>query len=266
VRAAHRIGGHVLTSFSLWFAAAISILLTLLGVHFMWVFIACAAWQSLWEAGHKKRAIVGLVSIIVAALAAIKFLPHSLLQPFVGGGGLLIEGLKAGLLSFGGAYTSIPFLQHSMVGVYPNISQQTFLDGIALGNVIPAPLIIFGTYLGFIADGFTGALLITLGIFLPAFSFTLLGHNYLEKIIENRALHGVLDAISAAVVGLLAITALDIFRHVVTGWQQVLLFTASLAALYIIKKRWGIPFVILASAFIGLIIPSLTIALHGLRN
>jgi len=137
-----------------------------------------------------------------------------------GTGNLLIEGLKAGLLSFGGAYTAIPFLQSSMVGHYPAITQQVFLDGIALGSVIPAPLIIFGTFLGFAADGFAGAILMTLGIFAPAFAFTLLGHNQLERIIENKALHGALDGISAAVVGLLAITALQIFQNVITGWQH----------------------------------------------
>src|SRR5690606_16863897 len=127
-----------------------------------------------------------------------------------GGGYLLLEGLKAGLLSFGGAYTAIPFLNDSMVGNYPGITQQSFLYGIALGSVIPAPLIIFGSYLGYIAGGLGGALWMTAGIFLPAFAFTLAGHRHLEKIIENRAFHDVLDSISAAVVGLLCVTAFSI--------------------------------------------------------
>jgi chromate transporter len=257
VRAAHRIGSHVLTGTSLWVAAGSSILLTLLGVHFLFVFLICAAWQSLWAAGRKHLAVGVLVTASLAAFAVTTLLPLSSAPSVAGGGGLLIEGLKAGLLSFGGAYTAIPFLQHSMVGVYPGITQQTFLDGIALGSVIPAPLIIFGTYLGYITDGLTGALLMTLGIFLPAFAFTLVGHNYLERIIENRALHGALDGVSAAVVGLLAITALDIFRHVVTGWQQAVLFIAALTALYLIKKRWGIPLVILTSGLLGVILASL---------
>lgn len=255
VRAAHRIGSHVLTGNSLWIAAANSVLLTLLGVHFLFVFVVCAAWQALWAAGRKHLARGALIVTSLAALFVTTLLHPSSVPTVSGGGGLLVEGLKAGLLSFGGAYTAIPFLQHSMVGVYPGVTQQTFLDGIALGSVIPAPLIIFGTYLGYIADGLGGALLMTFGIFLPAFAFTLVGHNYLEKIIENRALHGALDGVSAAVVGLLALTALDIFRHVVTSWQLALLFIAALIALYLIKKRWGIPLVILTCGLLGLVLP-----------
>ena len=250
VRSAHRIGSHVLTGVSLWVAAATAIILSAVGVHFVWVFILCAVWQSLWVAGRRYFAVSMLIVITLAALAITLLLPISVL-PSVTGGGLFVEGLKAGLLSFGGAYTSIPFLQESMVGVYPAISQQTFLDGIALSSFIPAPLIIFGTYLGYLADGMAGALLITLGIFSPAFAFTLLGHHYLESIMENRIFHGALDGISAAVVGLLALTAFDVFQNVVTGWQQALLFGASLLALYLIKKRWGIPLVIFTSGVVG---------------
>jgi len=254
MRAAHRIGSHLLKGASLWVAAIVSVLLTLSGVHFLWVFIACAAWQSLWAAGRKHLSAGVLVVASLAAFAVTILLPVSS-DSLSGGGGLLVEGLKAGLLSFGGAYTAIPFLQNSMVNVYPGITQQVFLDGIALGSVIPAPLIIFGTYLGYVTNGLAGALLMTLGIFLPAFAFTLLGHSYLEKIIENRALHGALDGVSAAVAGLLALTAFDIFRLVVTDWPQAVLFAAALTALYLIDKSWVIPLVILICGLLGFVLP-----------
>lgn len=257
VRAAHRIGTHVLVDKSHWVAALAAVALTLLGVHFLLVFIVCAAWQALWSAGKRRTAAITGIALTVAALAIGLMFPVSGILSTGGTGNLLVEGLKAGLLSFGGAYTAIPFLQSSMVGQYPSITQQVFLDGIALGSVIPAPLIIFGTFLGFAADGLTGALLMTLGIFAPAFAFTLLGHNQLERVIENKALHGALDGISAAVVGLLAITALQIFQSVITGWQQAVLFAAALAAFYLIKNKWAIPGVIIASGIIGwLVIPA----------
>ncbi len=250
VRAAHRIGSTTLVDKSLWVAAFASVALTLLGVHFLFVFIICAVWQSLWSAKRSRSAIIISILLSLSSLAVTMFFPIDVIKT-ASHSNLLTEGFKAGLLSFGGAYTAIPFLQNSMVDIYPNITQQIFLHGVALGSVIPAPLIIFGTYLGFIADGLNGALLMTLGIFLPAFAFTLIGHNYLEKLIENSALHGALDGISAAVVGLLAITALDIFRHVITGTPQFILFIAALAALYLIKSKWAIPAVILSCGLLG---------------
>jgi chromate transporter len=257
VRAAHRIGTHVLVEKSHWMAALASILLTLLGGHFLFVFIVCATWGSLWMAGRRRTAAITSIALTFVAFTIGLVLPISgIFSGGSGAGNLLIEGLKAGALSFGGAYTAIPFLQDSMVGHYPEITQQVFLDGIALGSVIPAPLIIFATFLGFAAGGLTGALLMTLGTFAPAFAFTLLGHNQLERVIENKALHGALDGVSAAVVGLLAVTAVQIFQSAITNWQQVALFATVLAALYLIKSKWAIPSVVLVSGMSGwLIIP-----------
>lgn len=138
-----------------------------------------------------------------------------------------------------------------MVGHYPDITRQSFLDALALSNVIPAPLVIFGTFLGFLANGFTGAILMTLGIFIPAFSFTLLGHSALEKAIENTSLHNTLNAIAAAVIGLLAVTAGQILLATVTDTLSVLMFAAALSALHVLKVKWATPLVILASGVLG---------------
>jgi chromate transport protein ChrA len=68
-----------------------------------------------------------------------------------------------------------------------------FLDGIAIGNILPAPLVIFATFVGYqggLADGgvgtaFAGAILATLGMFFPCFLFTIAGHDLLEKLVRN---------------------------------------------------------------------------------
>lgn len=197
------------------------------------------------------------MGVSLIAVAALTFLmPDGKLS--LPSGGLFIEGLKAGMLSFGGAYTAIPFLNDSMVGQYDNITQQTFLDGIALSNVIPAPLVIFGTFLGFLADGFVGAILMTLGIFIPAFCFTLLGHNHLEKAIENPALHDLLEGISAAVIGLLFVTAVQILLATVTGIYPALIFAVALTGFYVLKQKWAIPAILLVCGLLGQILPMTT--------
>ncbi len=258
VRAAHRISGHILHGISLFLIAAISIILTLLNAHFLLVFFISVLWQILWTKNFRKSAI--LLAISAIAICGFYFLGQkNLLSETINHPakyGLFIEGLKAGLLSFGGAYTVIPFLKESMIGTYPGITPQSFFDGIALSSVIPAPLVIFGTYLGFIAKGFSGALLMTAGIFLPAFSFTLIGHKQLEKLLENSALHLALDAISAAVVGMLVVTAFDIFLHSVllASIKNIVIFSAALAALYLVKTKWIIPVMIMLSSIAGLAI------------
>ncbi len=254
VRATHRIGGHILVSQPLWIAAIVAAGLTLLGVHFIWVFVLCGVWNWLWGTQRRNLAILTLLAASTLAIIATYYAPAMpMLNPFHGTQNLLLEGLKAGLLSFGGAYTSIPFLQNAMVDVYPNVNAQSFLDSIALSNVIPAPLIIFGTFLGYIAGGFPGAGLMTLGIFTPAFGFTLLGHTQLEKLIENRTFHAALDGISAAVVGLLAVTATQIAITTVHTPRDVVLFCAALAAFFMFKSKWAVPLTLLACGVVGYI-------------
>ncbi|MCB2081699.1 MAG: chromate efflux transporter [Rickettsiales bacterium] len=251
IRAVHRISGHVLHGRSLLIAGTVAVMLTLLQVHFLLVFVTCGLWQVLYASGRTRPAIAALILFCGTSLTVTWLLPASeaattaFVQP------LFLEGLKAGMLSFGGAYTVIPFFQESMVGAYPTITEQSFLDGIALSNVIPAPLVIFGTYLGFLADGLTGALWVTIGIFLPAFAFTLIGHHQLEKIIENPTLHGLLDGISAGVVGLLVVTALQICLHAVASPLQAVIFSVALATLYLWKWRWSIPVMILGCGVFG---------------
>lgn len=251
VRGLDRIGRHTLTTFPSWVSAAVSVGLTFLEVDFWWIFLICALWQALWSKGsrHLAVALLGLTSTAAIILPAF-FSGEE--QGMIHGGGLLVEGLKAGLLSFGGAYTAIPFLKDSMVGVYFGVTQQAFLDGLALSNLIPAPLVIFGTFLGFLAEGFRGAGLVTLGIFLPAFSFTLIGHHYLEKVIENPALHSILDGIAAAVVGLLAVTALEIAAATLTGVFPALIFGIALTGFYLVRGKWAVPGVMLGCGLLVL--------------
>jgi chromate transport protein ChrA len=107
---------------------------------------------------------------------------------------LFVLGLVAGSLSFGGAYTAIPFIQVEAVLKGGWLTQNVFVDCIAIGNMLPAPLVIFATFVGFqgglvegsLGTAFAGAVLITLGMFFPCFVFTIAGHELLEKLVRNK--------------------------------------------------------------------------------
>jgi chromate transport protein ChrA len=107
---------------------------------------------------------------------------------------LFVLGLVAGSLSFGGAYTAIPFVQVEAVLKGGWLPQRVFIDCIAIGNVLPAPLVIFATFVGFhgghvdggLGNAFAGAVVITLGMFFPCFLFTIAGHSLLEKLVHNK--------------------------------------------------------------------------------
>ncbi|HYC96071.1 MAG TPA: chromate transporter, partial [Sphingomicrobium sp.] len=174
----------------------------------------------------------------------------------VGAAALFISGLKAGLLTFGGAYTAIPFVRHDAVG-RGWVSEGQFLDSLALGGIIPAPLIIFATFVGYLAGGLGGALAITAGIFLPAFSFALIFYDRLERVIEDERLHRLLEGVAAGVVGLIAITALQLAWNVAQSAPSLLLaaaiFAASLGLLYLWKSKLNVLAVIACSASAGVL-------------
>ena len=259
VRAVHRIGEHVLVDKWLWVVAAASAAGSWLGVSF-WIILpaaglfyaAAAAGRLAWAAAIAASAIaVGIWSAPGGAAPVVDTL-QATAGP-VGVAALFLSGLKAGLLTFGGAYTAIPFVRGDAVG-RGWVSEGQFLDSLALGGVIPAPLIIFATFVGYLAGGLAGALAITAGIFLPAFGFALLFYDRLERVVEDERLHQLLAGVAAGVVGLIAVTALQLGGNVAQSVPSlplgIAIFALSLALLYWWKSKFNLPVIIAGSALL----------------
>merc|ERR1712093_323189 len=182
---------------------------------------------------------------------------------------LFVLGLVAGSLSFGGAYTAIPFIQVEAVLKGGWLPQSVFIDCIAIGNILPAPLVIFATFVGFqggLQDGglgaaFAGAVIITFGMFFPCFLFTIAGHSLLEKLVRNKLLSTFFDGLCGAVIGVIAIIAVQILDASVHGEPKTLLeaansglaaviYVLALAILYKFTNKWT-PLVLLACGAIA---------------
>ncbi len=135
------------------------------------------------------------------------------------------------------------------------MSNTQFLDGLALSGLLPAPLIIFSTFVGYLGGGPWGAVVITAGIFLPAFAFTLIGHDALESLVHQPRIRLFLEGVTAGVVGLIAGTTIALLKVSLTGLEAVILFALALAVLFLSKARLVIPGVIAAAALYGLLLP-----------
>jgi chromate transporter len=164
---------------------------------------------------------------------------------------LLWYGLRTGLLTFGGAYTAIPFLQHDAVEVGQWMSNAQFLDGLALSGILPAPLIIFSTFVGYLGGGPGGAIAMTIGVFAPAFAFTLIGHDLVERLVENQTVHTFLDGVTAGVVGLIAAASIGLLQTAVTGPPTLVIFLLSLALLYRLKAKTAVALVMFMAGLLG---------------
>jgi chromate transporter len=161
------------------------------------------------------------------------------------------EGLKAGLLTFGGAFTVIPFLQQGAVDAHHWLTNAQFVDGLAMSGVLPAPLIIFSTFVGYVAGGLTGALVMTVGIFLPAFVFPIFLHRQLVTVAENVRLHPFLLGVAAGVIGLIASVTVHIVDTSVVDVPTALLAIGAFLALNRWHGKLTVVYVVLGCGLIG---------------
>jgi len=263
VRAVHRIGSHALHDNNwLWATAFTAALAQLLNVNFLVTLLVSGLVYTLAE--RKQSQLAGMLTAgFVLALAyfgwtglqamqastdltTVSTKPASLLT-------LFWSGLRSGLLTFGGAYTVIHFLRHDAVQVGAWMSNAQFLDGLALSGLITAPLIIFSTFVGYIGGGLPGAILITVAIFTPAFAVTMVGHGYLERLVDNKAAHAFLDGVTAGVIGLIAATALGILSETVVGNHAWIVFAVALISLFRFKGKWIVAAVVLAAGLYGIL-------------
>ena len=257
LRAVHRIGSHILEDLLLWVLAGASFTATMIGVPF-WIPLLAAG---LIYALSARKALA--VAVLVGAIALASLLPstNGMRTDTIGAAelpastlALFIAGLKGGLLTFGGAYTAIPYVRADTVG-RGWLSDGSFLDGVALAGILPAPLVIFATFAGYVVGGWEGAIAITVGMFLPAFAFSMIFFERLEAVVENPALHRLLAGVAAAVVGVIAATL------VALGWSaaerasspglSLALFAVALALVWMLKGKFVMPMLVLGGGIAG---------------
>lgn len=261
VRAVHRIGSHVLLNAWLWTIAMVAAAAHFAGVHFgLILFGAGVAYLFLPASRLAAAAFIGIAGL--ATLFWYLTNPGNLLiadehlDGIASGSASLAtlfwSGLKAGSLTFGGAYTVIPFLQRDAVSTGAWMSNAQFMDGIALAGLLPAPLVIFATFIGYVGGGPAGAVVMTIGVFLPAFALTLIAHEPMERLIHERRVRTFLDGITAGVVGLIGATALGLMLANIRGLLTGAVFLVALATLFYWNHRFVIPLVIAAATITGL--------------
>lgn len=261
LRAIQRIASHILVNAALIGLALVTFAATAAGVPF-WVLLAVAG---LTYAVLRNPSAIVLTGALVAAVAWFVFRPDGIAAPSAAKImstqfnvlALFVAGLKGGLLTFGGAYTAIPYVRNDTVG-RGWLSDGAFLDGVAVAGLLPAPLVIFATFAGYVAGGWSGAMAITTGMFLPAFAFSMMFFERLEAVAEMSGLHRLLDGVAAAVVGIIGGTFVDL----ATSTSQrspnlvftIAIFIVAAIAAWRLKARWVTPALIAFGAAAGMLI------------
>ncbi|NOU40164.1 MAG: chromate efflux transporter [Methylotenera sp.] len=180
---------------------------------------------------------------------------------------------KAALLTFGGAYAVLPYVYQGAVEHYQWLTPHQMIDGLALGETTPGPLIMVVAFVGFVGgwsqavlgsdslflSGAVAAMVVTFFTFLPSFLFIFIGAPLVEATQNNLKLSAPLTAITAAVVGVIVSLALFFAQHVFlpTATLQVIDYYAVLLAVLalwlLVKWNLSVIKLVAASAALGLL-------------
>ncbi len=242
-----RLSRSFVTDVPLALLAATSFVLTLSGaVSFVLVLALAGLLYWLWTARGWSEALpgVGVAPIVIFGVATGAITVSLTADVF-------LEGLRAGLLTFGGAYTAIPILQEGAVEAQGWLTNGEFLDGLALSGILPAPLIIFSTFVGYLAGGLPGSLAMTLGIFLPAFVFPIFLHRTFVAVAENPRIRPFLLGVAAAVIGLIAAVAVELLKTAVVDVASAILAAGAFALLYRFHAKLTVLYVVLGCGAMG---------------
>jgi chromate transporter len=127
--------------------------------------------------------------------------------------------MKVDLMAFGGGFTTIPLIQREVVDRFGWVTTREFIDGIALGQVTPGPIVITATFVGYKAGGLLGAFLGTIAVFFPSFVVLTTLVPYYDRIKRSRPIQVMVRGILAAFLGMLLLVAYHFGREALVDWK-----------------------------------------------
>ena len=140
---------------------------------------------------------------------------------------------KVGGFTFGGGITTLAFMQDQVVSQLHWLTQQEFLDGLTLGQLTPGPILMLAAYVGYKLSGIAGAVVGGIAIFLPAFILMLSVLPVLDRIRQLAWIKAAMRAISAAVIGMISVSLIQMAPHAVPDALTVMLLILTIAGMLI---------------------------------
>lgn len=171
---------------------------------------------------------------------------------------LLLFFFKAGLLIFGGGLVVIPLLEQGVVQEFQWLSREEFINGVAIGQITPGPVVLTAAFVGYRVAGLGGALVATLGIFAPSFMFILGAAPLLRRLRQNPYVKAFLQGVTPAVLGAIAAAAIPLAqaafhqpRAIASGVAVLIGVLAWVALVYYQRPPWQL---VPLAAVVGLVL------------
>lgn len=157
--------------------------------------------------------------------------------------------LKIGAILYGSGYVLFAFLDTELVAT-GLLSRQELIDAIAVGQFTPGPVFSSVTFIGYQMNGFYGALVATVGIFLPSFAFVVLLNQLVKKMRNSKLFSSFLDAVNVASVAIIISVCITMGSETITDWRTIVIAIASISILYKFKKI-NSAFIVIGGSLLG---------------
>lgn len=205
-----------------------------------------AVWLERREHGALFAApLSGRFALLLAAPAAVAIVPVSMLR-------LFLSFLKIGSVVFGSGYVLLAFLRAEFIDHLHWLTEKQLIDSVAVGQFTPGPVFTTATFIGYLVAGIPGAVVATLGIFLPGFLLVAVSGPLIPKLRRSPMAGAILDGVVVGSLALMAVVAWQLGRAAIVDWLTALIFVASAVAL--LRFRLNSAWLISGAALIGLIV------------
>ena len=186
--------------------------------------------------------MIGILLYIIKRrkISANGIIPIFLLQMFeksfsITNTGLFLTFLKIGAILYGSGYVLFAFLDTELVQK-SLLTRQVLIDAIAVGQFTPGPVFSAATFIGWQISGWWGAILATIGIFLPSFILVSLLNPFIPTLRRSKTMSAFLDAINTASIAIILSVVISMSRVALTDWRTLLIALASFMILFRFKK------------------------------
>ena len=190
-----------------------------------------------------------LILVLLAALICVVLVFSYFIDPKITD--LFLSLSKIGALAFGGGFTAIPLIQYEMVDRFHWLSTKEFLDGIALGQVTPGPILITATFVGYKVSNLLGAFMATLGVFFPSFFILVLLIPYHDRLKGVEKVRMMEQGILGSFIGMIALVLYNFGRASLVDIPRILMAAAAFFAIY---KKISLPYILLAGGMLSILI------------
>jgi len=237
------------TAASILFWAGVSPFIVILGAAFAYVYwdgkgvVAASTFEKEIQ-GHGFKKLLILLLILLFGLLMLYLMDTNLLN-------LAILMIKIDLFAFGGGFASIPLMLHEIVNVRGWMDSKTFMDGIALGQVTPGPIVITSTFVGYILYGLSGAIVATTAIFAPSFLMVVILTPVFDRLKSSVYFTNATKGILASFVGLLFFVSIKFALAVHWDIFRMLIGVAAFAALF---RKIDVLYVVISASVASVLI------------